>query len=224
MFSPLGNAIVEAILKQQADYKDACTKASHFTNKSSTWTPYINGVEHFPKINQALLFSLSPISLSTSSSGGRFLPGRKLSFLYFSSLHNFFSVSALLFGVGNRLPVSINKCTQGFSGHIMRSFFFFFLFYTEIIPHLTHQWSHLSSTASELKGELCDQRVWRNHTWSSSDTLLLLHLIHNKPNKYAYPSSPFHYLISLCLRAFPLRTFLLPLFYSIIVLRQFILN
>lgn len=126
MFSPLGNAIVEAILKQQADYKDACTKASHFTNKSSTWTPYINGVEHFPKINQALLFSLSPISLSTSSSGGRFLPGRKLSFLYFSSLHNFFSVSALLFGVGNRLPVSINKCTQGFSGHIMRSFFFFF--------------------------------------------------------------------------------------------------
>lgn len=35
----------------------------------------------------------------------------------------------------------------GFSGHIMEAF----LFYTKIIPHLTHQWSHLSSTASELK-------------------------------------------------------------------------
>lgn len=60
----------------------ALTKAAHEP-------PPINGVERFPKINQALLFGLSPISLSTSSSGGRLLPGRKLSFLYFSSLHNF---------------------------------------------------------------------------------------------------------------------------------------
>lgn len=31
-----GDAIVGAILKQRANYKGACTKAAHFTNKSST--------------------------------------------------------------------------------------------------------------------------------------------------------------------------------------------
>lgn len=83
----------------------------------------------------------------------------------------------------------------GFSGHIMEPF----LFYTKIIPHLTHQWSHLSSTASELKRNCVIKGCEKNHTGRSSDPLLLLHLIHNKPNKYAYPGSKFHYLIPLSL-------------------------
>lgn len=69
--------------------KTLVPKLCFLLTKAAHEPPSINGVEHFPKINQALLFGLSPISLSTSSSGGRFLPGRKLSFLYFSSLHNF---------------------------------------------------------------------------------------------------------------------------------------
>lgn len=90
----------------------------------------------------------------------------------------------------------LNKWAHtGFSGHIMESF----LFYTKIIPHLTHQWSHLSSTASELKRNCVIKGCEKNHTGCSSDPLLLLHLIHNKPNKYAYPGSKFHYLISLSL-------------------------
>lgn len=83
----------------------------------------------------------------------------------------------------------------GFSGHIMGPF----LFYTKIIPHLTHQWSHLSSTASELKRNCVIKGCERNHTGCSSDPLLLLDLIHNKPNKYAYPRSQLHYLIPLSL-------------------------
>lgn len=90
----------------------------------------------------------------------------------------------------------LNKWAHtGFSGHIMEPF----LFYTKIIPHLTHQWSHLSSTASELKRNCVIKGCEKNHTGCSSDPLLLLHLIHNKPNKYAYPGSKFHYLISLSL-------------------------
>lgn len=83
----------------------------------------------------------------------------------------------------------------GFSGHIMEPF----LFYTKIIPHLTHQWGHLSSSASELKRNCVIKGCEKNHTGCSSDPLLLLHLIHNKPNKYAYPRSQFHYLVPLSL-------------------------
>lgn len=123
----------------------------------------------------------------------RFLPGRKWSFLSSPLRHN---AAAWQNCCSVWKPTScLNKRARiGFSGHIMEPFILYKNHST-----LNTSMKPLSSTASELKRNCVIKGCEKNHTGRSSDPLLLLHLIHNKPNKYAYPRSKFHYLIPLSL-------------------------
>lgn len=144
----------------------------------------LHGTARFLKINQVLSFSGSPITLSAPSPRSQFLPGRKWSFFYFS-LDTMLQHHRTVVLCGKPTSCLNKQAHTGFSAHIMGPF----LFYTKNHSTLNTSMKHLSSTASESKRNCVIKGCGKNHTGCSSDPLLLLHLMHNKPNKYAYPRS-----------------------------------